>query len=120
MGKQIPFQENEGKEILKEFLEVAKQPPVPKIEVKADKGGIAVNGNNNTVIVNRGYNWLSILAVLVGCTGFYFFLFLCVATFTAPYSVVGLVVISFYSIFFGLLTTGLLIEIRPQDFQLKN
>jgi len=53
MGKHIPFQENEDKEILKEFLEVAKQPPVPKIEVKADRGAVAVNGNNNIVIHNH-------------------------------------------------------------------
>ena len=50
MGEQIPFKKNEGEEILRDFLEVAKQPALPKTEVKADRGGVAVNGNNNFII----------------------------------------------------------------------
>jgi len=50
MGKEIPFKRDEGEEILKELLETAKQPTVPKTEIKADRGAIAINGNNNTVI----------------------------------------------------------------------
>jgi len=50
MGDRIPFRKNEEEGILREFLEVAKQPAVPKTEIKADRGAIAINGNNNTIV----------------------------------------------------------------------
>ncbi len=51
MGREIPFRD-EGEEFLREFLDVAKQPPVPKTEITADRGGVAINGNNNFVVNN--------------------------------------------------------------------
>jgi len=50
MGRQIPFRENEKEKILEDFLEVVKQPPIPKVEIKADRKAVAINGNSNVVV----------------------------------------------------------------------
>jgi hypothetical protein len=50
MGRQIPFRKEEDEKILEKFLEVAKQPPTPKVEIKADRKAVAINGNNNVVV----------------------------------------------------------------------
>jgi len=53
MGKEIPYKGSEnmdnGETLLREFIAAANQPPIPRVEITADRGGIAVNGNKNLV-----------------------------------------------------------------------